>query len=170
MVPFILGPQRLSQKLTVFRKLIHFLLLFLPGPTKPADSLRSNAILLNHELGRKRIKHLRDGSLSFTRRRQQSSKDKSTETHTMVNPFISQNSSLPLDIPVMRHCTCPYAPNPVDLSEHCPPPSPSEVQEKPPNLGQVFWLQIVTQFLLAGPHVTALLHGRGKSLRLAAGL
>lgn len=36
-------------------------------------------------------------------------------------------------------------------------PSPSEVQQEPPHLGQVFGLQIVTELLLADPHVPALL-------------
>lgn len=34
--------------------------------------------------------------------------------------------------------------------------SPSEVQEKSPDLSQVLGLQIVTQFFLTGPHMAAL--------------
>lgn len=35
-------------------------------------------------------------------------------------------------------------------------PSPSEVQEKPPDLSQVLGLQIVAQLFLTGPHMLTL--------------
>lgn len=140
----------------------HFLQFFLPVLMKPVDSLSSNAIH-NYQLRKKGKGALRAGSL-FPGRSQYSIKDKSTKTHKMINLFISQNLVCCLIFPAKRgQPRTSLRPK----SQTCPSTvhrqlSPSEVQQKSLNLGQVFWFQIVTQFLLTDPYMMALLPSLGK--------
>lgn len=149
-------------ELKAFRSLTHLFLFFLPGPRKPVDSLQINAIQLNYRHGRKGKGALRDGSLP--REKPAVLRGNISRDHTMTNVFISQNIVCCLIFPTKMR-------QPHDVlevqSQTCPSVvhrqlNLSEVQKKPPNLGQVFWFQIVTQLLLTDPHMMALLPGLGK--------
>lgn len=78
-------------------------------------------------------------------------KGHTSQDHTVINPFISQDS-------LQRWGNHRASLRPP--SQTCPSivhrqPSPSEVQQESPHLGQVSGLQIVAQLLLADPHVPA---------------
>lgn len=147
-------------ELKAFRSQIHFLLFFLLGPRKPVGPLpRNGHIIISWGKG-KAPWELALSSQGEAGSPHRTNQPRPTQGWTcLFRRFSWPPDTSCKDVPTTR---CPWDTNRRTVQALSTGSCPSEVQQKPPNLGQVFWFQIVTQLVLIDPHMMALLLGLGK--------